>query len=95
MSIRLDNLTCLILLPASVAGRSLLLCRYSSFSTCTMQQLRARKTQPLSEDEGSQRCLFILQSQAGEGFRVPWMIWLWQLAPVAMLLGEGERLWAC
>lgn len=59
-----------------------------------MQQLRGSKMQPLSGDESSQRCLFILQSQAGEGFRLPQVIWLWQLPPVATLLGEGERLWS-
>lgn len=77
-------LSCLHLTQAGTA-----LC---GFSGCTVPQLRASKTQPLSEAEGSQRSL-ILQSQAGEGFRLPWVIWLWQLAAVATLLGEGERLW--
>lgn len=65
--------------------------KYSSFCTCTMQQLHAGKTQPHSQDKSCQGCLVTLQRQDREGFRLPHVIWLGQCSPVATLLGQGER----
>lgn len=102
VSVGLGNLACRAL--SSPAGRSLLLCGCCRFSVCTTHQLRANKTQPLSEEQGRQLSC-ILQRQAGEGFKLPQTIWLWAScswgkergfgAPEKKYTAGGRRIFHC